>query len=122
MSNLGTLSPRATTSVHRVAHKLDLWFKIINSEIKIYNNHIDKSHEMCYNIDIPVRKPRQASRRCAVSEERNRILNMVSKGQITAAEGVKMLDAMSLNTYEVLNHRWIVGSEPALRSLVEVLS
>lgn len=36
--------------------------------------------------------------------------------------GVKMLDAASLNTYEVLNHRWIVASEPAIRSLVEVLS
>jgi large subunit ribosomal protein L4 len=35
---------------------------------------------------------------------------------------VKMLDARSLNAYEVLNHRWIVASEPALRSLVEVLS
>ena len=27
--------------------------------------------------------------------------------------GVKMLDATSLNAYEVLNHRWIVASEPA---------
>jgi large subunit ribosomal protein L4 len=35
---------------------------------------------------------------------------------------VKMLDAGSLNAYEVLNHRWIVASEPALRSLAEVLS
>jgi len=35
---------------------------------------------------------------------------------------VKMLDAASLNAYEVLNHRWIVASEPAVRSLVEVLS
>jgi large subunit ribosomal protein L4 len=35
---------------------------------------------------------------------------------------LKMLDASSLNAYEVLNHRWIVASEPALRSLVEVLS
>jgi len=35
---------------------------------------------------------------------------------------VKMLDAGSLNTYEVLNHRWIVASEPSVRSLVEVLS
>lgn len=35
---------------------------------------------------------------------------------------VKMLDAASLNTYEVLNHRWIVASEPSVRSLVEVLS
>jgi len=33
-----------------------------------------------------------------------------------------MLDAGSLNTYEVLNHRWIVATEPALRSLAEVLS
>ena len=33
-----------------------------------------------------------------------------------------MLDAGSLNTYEVLNHRWIVATEPALRSLEEVLS
>lgn len=36
--------------------------------------------------------------------------------------GVKMLDAASVNAYEVLNHRWIVASEPAIRSLVEVLS
>jgi len=35
---------------------------------------------------------------------------------------VKMLDAGSLNAYEVLNHRWIVASEPSVRSLVEVLS
>ena len=35
---------------------------------------------------------------------------------------VKMIDAGSLNAYEVLNHRWIVASEPALRSLAEVLS
>jgi large subunit ribosomal protein L4 len=35
---------------------------------------------------------------------------------------VKMLDARSLNAYEVLNHRWIVASEPAVRQLVEVLS
>ena len=35
---------------------------------------------------------------------------------------LKMIDAGSLNTYEVLNHRWIVASEPALRSLAEVLS
>jgi large subunit ribosomal protein L4 len=35
---------------------------------------------------------------------------------------LKMLEATSLNAYEVLNHRWIVASEPALRSLVEVLS
>ncbi len=33
-----------------------------------------------------------------------------------------MLDAGSLNAYEVLNHRWIVASEPAVRSLTEVLS
>jgi large subunit ribosomal protein L4 len=35
---------------------------------------------------------------------------------------VTMLDATSLNAYEVLNHRWIVASEPAVRSLAEVLS
>lgn len=35
---------------------------------------------------------------------------------------VKMIDAGSLNTYEVLNHRWIVASEGSVRSLVEVLS
>ena len=35
---------------------------------------------------------------------------------------LKMLDAGSLNAYEVLNHRWIVTSEPALRALAEVLS
>ena len=33
-----------------------------------------------------------------------------------------MLDATSVNAYEVLNHRWIVASEPAVRSLAEVLS
>ena len=33
-----------------------------------------------------------------------------------------MLDATSLNVYEVLNHRWIVASEPAVLSLAEVLS
>jgi large subunit ribosomal protein L4 len=33
-----------------------------------------------------------------------------------------MIDASSLNAYEVLKHRWIVASEPALRSLAEVLS
>jgi len=33
-----------------------------------------------------------------------------------------MIDATSLNVYEVLNHRWIVASEPAVRSLAEVLS
>jgi large subunit ribosomal protein L4 len=36
--------------------------------------------------------------------------------------GVTMLDATSLNAYEVLNHRWIVASEPAVKSLTEVLS
>jgi len=35
---------------------------------------------------------------------------------------VKMLDARSLNAYEVLNHRWIVATEGSVRSLVEVLS
>jgi large subunit ribosomal protein L4 len=35
---------------------------------------------------------------------------------------LKMLDAGSLNAYEVLNHRWIVASEPAVRSLAVVLS
>jgi large subunit ribosomal protein L4 len=35
---------------------------------------------------------------------------------------LKLLDAGSLNAYEVLNHRWIVASEPALRTLTEVLS
>lgn len=35
---------------------------------------------------------------------------------------VKMIDSGSLNAYEVLNHRWIVTTEPALRSLAEVLS
>jgi large subunit ribosomal protein L4 len=35
---------------------------------------------------------------------------------------IKMLDAGSLNAYEVLKHRWIVASEPAVRSLAEVLS
>jgi large subunit ribosomal protein L4 len=35
---------------------------------------------------------------------------------------LKMIDAGSLNAYEVLNHRWSVASEPALRSLAEVLS
>lgn len=33
-----------------------------------------------------------------------------------------MLNATSLNVYEVLNHRWIVATEPAVRSLAEVLS
>ena len=35
---------------------------------------------------------------------------------------LKMLDAGSLNTYEVLNHRFIVVSKPAINNLVEVLS
>lgn len=35
---------------------------------------------------------------------------------------LKMLDATSLNAYEVLSHRWIVASEPALKALAEVLS
>jgi len=35
---------------------------------------------------------------------------------------LKMIDSTSLNAYEVLNHRWIVASEPAVRSLAEVLS
>ena len=35
---------------------------------------------------------------------------------------IKMLDATSINAYEVLNHRWIVASEPAVQALVEVLS
>jgi large subunit ribosomal protein L4 len=35
---------------------------------------------------------------------------------------LKMLDATSVNAYEVLNHRWILASEPAVRSLAEVLS
>ena len=35
---------------------------------------------------------------------------------------VKMLDAGSLNAYEVLKHRWIVASEPAVRTIAEVLS
>jgi large subunit ribosomal protein L4 len=35
---------------------------------------------------------------------------------------VKMLDAASVSTYEVLNHRWVVLSEPALKALSEVLS
>ena len=36
--------------------------------------------------------------------------------------GVKMLDSGNLSVYEVLNHRFIVASEPAMRHLVEVLS
>ncbi len=35
---------------------------------------------------------------------------------------VKMLDSGNLSVYEVLNHRFIVASEPAMRNLVEVLS
>jgi len=35
---------------------------------------------------------------------------------------VKALDATSVSAYEVLNHRWVVVSEPALRALTEVLS
>jgi large subunit ribosomal protein L4 len=35
---------------------------------------------------------------------------------------VKLLDAASVSTYEVLNHRWLLVSEPALRTLSEVLS
>jgi len=35
---------------------------------------------------------------------------------------IRMLDATSLNAYEVLRHRWIVASEPAVRALLEVLS
>jgi hypothetical protein len=35
---------------------------------------------------------------------------------------VKLLDATSVSTYEVLNHRWLLVSEQALRSLSEVLS
>lgn len=34
----------------------------------------------------------------------------------------KAVDAKSLNAYEVLNHRWIVASEQAVRTLMEVLS
>jgi large subunit ribosomal protein L4 len=34
---------------------------------------------------------------------------------------LKMLDATSVSAYEVLSHRWIVASEPAVRSLAEVL-
>jgi large subunit ribosomal protein L4 len=36
--------------------------------------------------------------------------------------GITMLDAGSVNAYEVLNHRWIVASEGAVKSLAEVLS
>ncbi len=35
---------------------------------------------------------------------------------------ITMLDAGSVNVYEVLNHRWIVASEGAVKSLAEVLS
>jgi len=35
---------------------------------------------------------------------------------------ITMLDAGSVNAYEVLNHRWIVASEGAVKSLAEVLS
>lgn len=35
---------------------------------------------------------------------------------------VKIIDARSLNAYEVLNHAWIVVSESAVRSLKEVFS
>ncbi len=35
---------------------------------------------------------------------------------------VKMLDASSVNAYEVLNHRWILISEQALQALTEVLT
>jgi large subunit ribosomal protein L4 len=35
---------------------------------------------------------------------------------------LKMIDATSLNAYEVLNHRWIVATEQALRQLAEVIS
>lgn len=35
---------------------------------------------------------------------------------------LKMLDAASVSTYEVLDHRWVVVSEPAVRALAEVLS
>lgn len=35
---------------------------------------------------------------------------------------VKLMDASSLSTYEVLNHRWLLVSEQGLRNLSEVLS
>jgi large subunit ribosomal protein L4 len=35
---------------------------------------------------------------------------------------ITMLDAGTLNAYEVLNHRWVIASEPAVRSLAEVLA
>ena len=45
-------------------------------------------------------------------------LNLASRNR----PEITMLDSMSLNAYEVLNHRWVVVSEPAARSLAEVLS
>ncbi len=45
-------------------------------------------------------------------------LHLASRNKV----GVKMLDSGNLSVYEVLNHRFIVASEPALRNLVEVLS
>jgi large subunit ribosomal protein L4 len=36
--------------------------------------------------------------------------------------GVKLLDAASVSTYEVLYHRWLLVSEQGLRNLSEVLS
>jgi len=36
--------------------------------------------------------------------------------------GVDAIDARSLNTYEVLNHRWIVASKESVDQLAEVLS
>jgi large subunit ribosomal protein L4 len=35
---------------------------------------------------------------------------------------ITMIDPRSLNAYEVLNHRWVIASESAVQSLVEVLS
>lgn len=35
---------------------------------------------------------------------------------------VTMMDPKALNAYEVLNHRWVVTSQAAVQSLVEVLS
>ncbi len=35
---------------------------------------------------------------------------------------LQLLSAGTVSTYEVLNHRWLVVSEPALRALTEVLS
>jgi hypothetical protein len=40
------------------------------------------------------------ARRYVVSEERNRILNMVSEGQISAEEGAKLLDAASPTAFK----------------------